>query len=144
MYLLGKLRRSAGEVSERVQNLGGFFFATSCRGVAPRFMEREIWEWVFDHWWKNLKKFGNFFDFLMIFSCFLMILGSPSAKSPPRGAWILHVLKNLNRHQNMCSARLGEALSPSSEGVERKTGYLGLRTRRVLVRELIFGTVRAR
>ena len=48
-----------------------------------------------------------------------------------------------NGSTNSDRPRLREALSPSSGGVGRKTGYLGLPTRRVLSRELILGTVRA-
>ena len=46
--------------------------------------------------------------------------------------------KNWRGSQNSPSRQLKIVVAPSSDGVERKTGYVGLRTRWVRSRELVF------
>ena len=69
-------------------------------------------------------------------------LGEPQdwCKFSPWGAQVSVFLKC---GQKMLPTQRLESLAPSSQGVRRKTGYLGLRTRRVFSRELIFMTVRS-
>ena len=44
--------------------------------------------------------------------------------------------------QNLASRRKEVIVSPSSEGIERQTRYLGLLAQRDLSRELVFGKIR--
>ena len=54
------------------------------------------------------------------------------------------VLKSLERVQKSEPGQLPARISPSSDGVEIKTGYVGLPTRRVLSRRLVFRVNRKR
>ena len=48
------------------------------------------------------------------------------------------LLKSLEGTQNSQPCQVPVKISQSSDGVERKTGYVGLRTHRVRSRELVF------
>ena len=48
------------------------------------------------------------------------------------------ILKNLKKSKNFRLRRLWTKISPSSEGVGGKTGYLGLRSRSQLSRKQVF------
>ena len=54
-----------------------------------------------------------------------------------------NVLKNFLGTQNLASRRKEVIVSPSSEGIERQTRYLGLLAQRDLSRELVFEANRA-
>ena len=52
------------------------------------------------------------------------------------------MLKIIFGTQNLASRRKEVIVSPSSEGIERQTRYLGLLAQRDLSRELVFGRIR--
>ena len=58
--------------------------------------------------------------------------------------WFKMMLKIPNGRQKSRPAQLPVRISPSSDGVEIKTGYVGLPTRRVLSRRLVFRADRKR
>ena len=88
----------------------------------------------------------QFLVFLMIFDLisikYLGIRGFSSKFWDPRSKFS-RILKNSKKYiifRKFQLFQLWTNISPSSDGVGRKTGYLSLRTRRVLSREHVFRT----
>ena len=78
----------------------------------------------------------------MIFIDFLMIFDDFHWFSVVFDACAQNVYKIQNRDQKSRPGQLPVRIFPSSDGVERKTGYVGLPTHRVLSREQLFETNR--